>query len=238
MVFVYNGVKVFYEIKGSGPPCLLLHGWGCSGEIFADFLSRDVGRRFVVVDLPPFGRSGDNIDNWCIFTYASMLMSLCEHLEISSCDCIGHSFGGRVAILLASLKRTLVKNLVLVDSAGLKPRRSLGYYFKVFSYKVAKRLGFSCDVGSPDYKALPDHLKSLFVNVVNERLDEYCTMIHARTLIIFGANDKDTPPYMAKRLHKLIKNSKLVFLEDAGHYSFLDCPLLFYRKICEFLEGQ
>ena len=51
---------------------------------------------------------------------------------------IGHSFGGRVGILYASRNR--VGKLVLVDAAGVKPRRSLKYYLKVYRFKAMKRI--------------------------------------------------------------------------------------------------
>ena len=239
MVFSYNGVDIHYEIYGEKEdcPCLLLHGWGASGEVFSALRQSFPFRQFIVLDFPPFGQSGKTLEGWNIFTYASMVMSLCEHLNLSSCDILGHSFGGRVAILLAALKKQLVRKLVLVDAAGLKPRRSLKYYIKLYGYKLRRNLGFYvASAGSQDYQALPDDLKPVFVSVVSQYLEEYCEMIYAPTLIIYGKNDKDTPVYMAKRLNKLIKHSKCVLLDDAGHYSFLDSPLAFYRELKEFWE--
>lgn len=237
MTFVYNGASVYYEIFGEGEPCLLLHGWGCDGTIFKSLVSQMPERKFIVVDFPPFGKSDQSIEEWNIFTYASMIISLCEHLSISKCDILGHSFGGRVAILVSALKLDLVRSCVLVDSAGLKPKRSLKYYFKVCKYKILKKLGFFVtNAGSSDYQNLPEGLRKVFVSIVNHHLDEYCHLIKAPTLIIFGKNDADTPVYMAKKLKKLIKYSTLVLLDDAGHYSFLDSPLVFYKHLQNFWE--
>lgn len=239
MVFVYNNVKINYSCFGppGEVPCLLLHGWGCSGRIFKDLIKKFPNRNFITVDFPPFGKSQKRVKDWNIFTYATMIMSLCEHLQISTCDVLGHSFGGRVAIVLSSLKKSLVRSCVLVDSAGLKPKRKADYYFKLYKYKILKKLGFYLpNAGSEDYKALSPDMKKIFVAVINQYLEEYCPLITAKTLIIYGKNDKETPLYMAKRLNKLIKNSKLVVLENAGHYSFLDSPLVFYKHLELFWE--
>lgn len=239
MVFNYNGTDVHYEIFGGteGEPILLLHGWGGNGKVFNGLIDMFPSHRFVVLDFPPFGESDKTIEGWNIFTYASMVMSLCEQLSIDVCQVIGHSFGGRVAILLAALKKQLVSRLVLLDAAGMKPRRSLKYYIKLYGYKLRRKLGFFVvDAGSNDYQALPENMKPIFVSIVSQHLEEYCSMIYAPTLIVFGKSDNETPIYMAKRLHKLIRKSKLVLLEDAGHYCFLDSPLAFYKELKEFWE--
>ncbi len=239
MVFKYNGVNVSFKVYGKSSlvPCLLLHGWGGSGEVFNDLIARFPDRQFIVIDFPPFGKSQNTIEDWNIFTYASLVMSLCEHLKISRCDLLGHSFGGRVAVLVAALKKSMVRSCVLVDAAGLKPRHSAKYYYKLYKYKLCRYLGFYVkNAGSEDYQKLSPEMQKIFVAIVNQYLDEYCCNISCKTLIIFGKNDRDTPPYMAKRFNKLIRNSRLVILEDAGHYSFLDSPMLFYMNLTNFWE--
>lgn len=240
MVFNYNEVEIHFEIIGAKEdcPCLLLHGWGCDGAIFDSFRERFPNRQFIVVDFPPFGKSQKEIVGWNIFTYASMVMSLCEHLHLSQFDILGHSFGGRVAIIISAFRKNLVRSLILADSAGMKPRRGLKYYFKLLKYKLLRKLGFFVkDAGSRDYQALPQNLKKTFVEVVNQHLEEYCVEICAKTLIIYGKKDKETPIYMAKRLKRLIKDSKLSVLSQAGHFPFLDSPLVFHREISRFWEG-
>lgn len=238
MVFTYNGAEINYELIGQGQPTLLLHGWGGSLEVFNNLVSLFPDRLFIVPDFPPFGKSEKTIENWNIFTYASMVMSLCDHLKIEKCDVLGHSFGGRVTILLAALKKSLVKSCVLVDSAGMKPKRTFKYYLSLGKFKLARSLGFFVkDAGSQDYRALPENMKQTFISIVNTHLEDYARMILAPTLVVVGRNDKDTPIYMAKRLNRLIKKSRLVIFDDAGHYSFLDSPLVFYKEIKVFWEG-
>ena len=76
--------------------------------------------------------------------------------------------------------------------------------------------------GSADYRKLSGDMRETFKNIVNFHLDYCLEDIKCSTLIIWGKRDKDTPPYMARRLQRRIYNSGLVFLKG-GHYSYLDC---------------
>ena len=241
MVFRFKGVDVFYRYfrqEGSERPLVLLHGWGRSGDDFDEIISFYQTRSTLTIDFPPFGQSGTNLKEWNIYTYVSMVISLCEHLKIDEGDFLGHSFGGRIAIILSCVKRSLVHSCILIDSAGLKPKRSIKYKLNLAFYKLNRKLGFrGKDRGSPDYKALPPAMKETFKSIVNTHLDNYTKHIHAPTLIIWGKNDKQTPFYMAKRLNKNIKNSRLEIVENGGHFPFLDCPLEVFSIIYEFLEN-
>nr|MDE7216215.1 alpha/beta hydrolase [Clostridia bacterium] len=111
----------------------------------------------------------------------------------------------------------------LVDSAGLKPRYSIKKNIRKLTYNLKKFFKMdTSNCGSADYRALSGDMRTTFKNVVNFYLDGYLKDVKCDALIIWGKRDKDTPPYMAKRLKKGIYNSGLIFLQG-GHYSYLDC---------------
>ena len=239
MLYNYNDKKIFYKFHNhvSRTPVLLLHGWGCDGEIFNGIIERFPEKSFLTIDFPPFGKSEKIIENWNMYTYVGMLMSLCEHLRIDKCDVLAHSFGGRVAIILAAVKRSLVQSCILVDSAGMKPRRSLKFRLKQARYKLAKKYGKNLkSTASPDYLALAAPNRPVFSSIVSTHLEEYCQRLALPTLLIWGEKDTETPLYMAKRMHKKIKNSKLQVISDAGHFPFFDRPLEFAMHINNFWE--
>lgn len=214
-----------------------LHGWGCNHESFM-FCHKYMKHSSLYLDFPPFGQSSKVLNDWTIFTYANMVISLIQHLKIKRFNLIGHSFGGRVAIIISVLCKDEVNRLVLVDSAGLKPKRGLGYYGKVFAYKLKKKFGMDVSkLGSCDYLALTKPMRRIFSNVVNTHLDEFLPFISASTLVIFGKDDKTTPLYMARKLKRKIKNCKLVILEDAGHFCYIDRRLEFLNNLKLFLGG-
>lgn len=239
MFYNYNSVAVYYKVfhEGRGDPIFLLHGWGVNGKIFDQLIENFPEKTFVVVDFPPFGESDKNIKDWTIFTYASLFMSLCDHLKIEKCDILGHSFGGRVAIIVSAIRRSLVHSCILVDSAGLRPRRKMKYYVNLWKYKIYKKLGKDVSrFGSSDYKPLPPEMKDVFKNIVSTYLEEYARRSKVKTLLVWGENDKETPLYMGKRLNRYIKTSRLYVMKNTGHFPFLDKPLEFYQLINNFWE--
>lgn len=239
MIYNFRNTKIFYRFfnKKTDVANVYLHGWGCDGKslLFCQDFVKDKSSLFI--DFPPFGESENKIDDWTVFTYANMVISLCQHLGIKKFNLIGHSFGGRISIIMAVLCKKETNKVVLVDSAGVKPRRSLSYFLRVFVYKFKKRFGFDVsNCGSCDYLALDKSMRKIFNNIVNTHLDDFLPFVEAPTLIVFGSDDKVTPVYMAKKLKKKIKNSKLVLLEDAGHFCFIDRRTEFVCQLEEFLK--
>lgn len=171
-----------------------------------------------------------------LIDYTYSIKEIVNHYLMSDIILVGHSFGGRIAIQYASLYKSVDK-LVLVDSAGIKPRRTLKYYYKIIKYKIKKRLKLNVsNMGSQDYRALSDIMKATFKNIVNLNLKKRLKTIYSKTLIIWGKNDRETPYYMAKIINKGIKNSKLITYHKGGHYSYLNNKLQFINDLTTFLE--
>lgn len=232
--------KLNYVQKGKGKHLLFLHGWGGSINSFKNLIN-EFSKDFTVtcVDFYGFGKSPDPPYPYGVSDYVEGIIALLNELNINKTHIIAHSFGGRVAIKLAALYPELVDRLILVDSAGIKPRRSIKYYYRVFRYKLAKKLKRDTQkYGSKDYKALNDVMRATFVKVVNENLLMFSKHIKVKTLIVWGEKDKETPLYMAKKLEKNIKNSRLVVLKGAGHFSYVDKYAQFLLIADRFLEEQ
>ena len=143
--------------------------------------------------------------------------------------------------------------IILVDSAGIKPKRGLDYYFKAYSYKLAKKainMVFSKEKatkliadmrknkGSTDYNNASENLKKTFINVVNEDLRCHLPNIKAPTLLIWGEKDMDTPLRDAKIIEKLVPDAGLVVFKGAGHYSYLENLRDFIVITTNFIEGD
>ena len=132
----------------------------------------------------------------------------------------------------------IVSGVVLLDSAGVIPRRGLRYYGKVALYKIGKKLKLtSLPKGSADYAALSGVMKKTFVNVVNESSEPDAMKIRVPTLLIWGSEDEDTPLYMCRRLKKRISDSECIVIEGAGHFAYLEHPEYVRRVLTAFREG-
>jgi len=243
-----GGIHIEYQRVGAGKPVLILHGWGASMEAvrpIADCVT-GLGREAVLFDFPGFGKSGEPKESWGVPEYAALTREFIRRLGIEGCDVVCHSFGGRVTIFLASAEPELFNRLVLVDAAGIRPRRGLGYYIRVYSYKLGKRLAKVDFIdralrlsekqraaGSADYRALAsDVMRKTFVKVVNLDLTDRLSLIQNETLLVWGDRDDYTPLSMGRLMEAKIKNSGLAVLEGAGHFSYADR----YAQFCAVMR--
>ena len=121
-----DGLNIHYADTGhpQGSPVVLMHGWGCDHTTVRSIAEvLEPGMRVINVDLPGHGKSDEPKTVWGVEDYTSLIEKLIDRLELKDVTLIGHSFGGRVAIWLGS--RNEVKKIVLVDAAGVKPKRGL-----------------------------------------------------------------------------------------------------------------
>ena len=246
-----DGLKFRYEVSGTGSPLILMHGWGCSLETVRSIAKTASAKHIVFnIDFPGFGESQEPNEIWGVEEYTLLIEKFINKLGIENPVLIGHSFGGRVSLLLAS--RNKVNKVILVDAAGVKPQRPLKYYVKVYSFKLSKKIiqlvlpkekanrtieKMRAKRGSSDYNSASPKMKSILSKVVNEDLKEIMPLIKAPTLLIWGAKDTATPIRDAKIMEKLIPDAGLVTFENAGHYSFLDDPLRFKAVLTSFLNS-
>lgn len=219
MKFEQNGVSCEFVTNGySGQAVVLLHGWGGDMRSMSDlyaYLTR-CGICAVNMSIPY-----EVPDSWGIYDYALYIQSLLRYADIGTDALLcGHSFGGRIAMILAA--RGECKKLLLVDSAGLKPRYSIKKQWKIYRYKSCVSRGKDVSAfGSDDYKALSAPQRKVFNRIVNTHLNNLLPLIQIPTRIVWGKRDKDTPLYMAKQLKRGIKGSTLTVLEG-GHFSYID----------------
>lgn len=113
-----NGLKLYYEIHGTGEPLILLHGGLGATEMFSTILpSLSNNRQVIAVDLQAHGRTAD-IDRPLSFeAMADDIAALMKHLGIAKADVMGYSLGGGVALCTAIRHSGAVRKLVVVSTA-------------------------------------------------------------------------------------------------------------------------
>lgn len=219
---------------------ICLHGYLSCKESFLKqilFLSRFY--RVVAVDMTGFGESRKMETPFSVDDYKREIKNVMSELEVKECYLLAHSFGARVAIKLAA-DDDRIKKIIFTGAAGLKPKRGVKYLFKKASFLMLKKLVPKEKLEfcySSDYRALPPVMRESFKSVVNEYLEDEARKIKAKTLILSGKRDRAVLPEAQKRLNKLIKNSKLKFI-NGGHFCFADNAELFNSIVFDFLtEG-
>lgn len=229
-----QNTNIYYEVQGQGQPWVLLHGWGSSSNHLrpiANLMKENLPCKIYNLDFPGFGYSDSPDSTWSVNNYKDFLLAFLDHFELETVNLLGHSFGGRVAIKFAAAHPQRLRRMVLVDSAGILPSRSLAYYFKVMAAKtlrvlkkgLGKNFARSLDshLGSEDYRQA-GKMRSTLVKVVNEDLRPCLPQIQAPTLLIWGENDRSTPLSDAKIMQAEIPSSRLEVIPLAGHFCFVD----------------
>lgn len=249
----FDGQRLHYDVSGQGNPLILMHGWGCD-HTTVDSIARIAAQTHTVynLDMPGFGKSPEPTTIWGVEDYTRLVERFIESLGLKRPMLVGHSFGGRVSILLSS-RHSDIDAVVLVDAAGIKPKRSMSYYWKVYSFKTAKWLvntflpkesaeriidNMRKARGSSDYSSASAKMRAIMSRVVNEDLTDRLPMIQAPTLLVWGTDDTATPIADAKKMERLIPGAALVSFEGCGHYSFLDNPLQFAAVMSSFLHSR
>jgi len=112
-----NGIKLYYEIHGTGRPLILLHGGLGAIEMFGPNLTILAKRHQVIgVDLQAHGRTAD-IDRPIRTEFmAEDIAALIKHMKLERPDVVGYSLGGGVAFFVALRHPELVRKLVIVST--------------------------------------------------------------------------------------------------------------------------
>lgn len=188
-----------------------------------------------LVDFYGFGLTPHPDTPLTVDDYALSVVNLIRYYKMENVTLVCHSFGGRVGIKIAAKYGYLLNKLILVDSAGIKPRRGAIYYAKIFRHKILTKLKIPHEAGSDDYKKMSGTMRETFKNVVNEDLSGLLARITVPALIIWGNKDEDTPIYMARKLKKRLANSELIVFEGCGHFAYVERHGLFCKIVKCFL---
>lgn len=251
-----DGYNISYKITGpeDAETVILLQGWGTDLGVY-DSVANAINERyrFVQFDLPGFGASDEPREAWNVDAYADFFCRFMQALDIKKATLIGHSYGGRIIIKLASRESIPfeIKNIVLIDSAGIMPKRSLKQRYKIRKYKIIKKIvnvkiiyalfpelidDWRSSQGSADYRNASPMMRQCMVMAVNEDLTELLPKIRQDTLLIWGDKDTATPISDGKLMEEKIENSGLCILEGCGHFSFLEKPGQFKSIMRSFFQ--
>lgn len=248
MTININNIKTNYLDYGSGTNIVILHGWGSSINVMKkmfEYLCEN--NRVVILDLPGFGETDKLNEGWSLNDYALFVIEFMKKLNIKNPIIIGHSFGGRIAIKIASeYPKININKIVLIDSAGIKKDQKSSVKLTILKIlkktfeKIAPKLVEVAKnkIGSADYRNASPIMKETLINLINEDLTTNLSKIKAPTLLIWGENDLDTPISDAKIMNENIADSGIVYVPNAGHFSFLDNPNLVHAVINSFIGGN
>jgi len=235
----------FLPQKKSYKTLVFLHGWGVDSQLWFKIVPELIDKNYSMyfLDLPGFGQSQIPETTYDVDDYKKIVYEFVKKLELKNINLIGHSFGGRITIKLAAENPEFLEKIILVGAAGIAhdSRRKkiltiiskfIRPIFKPF-FMQAFRKKFYLFIGSEYLEDIK--LSKIFTKVVMEDLTHLFSKIKKQVLIIWGEDDKVTLLEDGKLMNKLIPKSKLVILEKAGHFSFLDQPQEFAKVLIKFI---
>ena len=237
-----NGLTIAYRVYGTGPTVLLLHGWPSSSErwhLVAECIAAR-GFEVIVPDLPGFGDSDDPPSQWGSEDYAIIIEACIRDLKLKNVTLIGHSFGGKVAALIAATSKIQLKQLIL-SAAAIKPARKHLLYYATFiitkTAKVVLRLPLINKLEPLGYRIITHithmpqfqdrpAMKATYHAVVKEDIRKQLANITIPTTIIWGDSDKTTPLSMGREVARLIPHAQVHILKGVGHRANTSHPQL------------
>ena len=252
MYYNTEDLSCFYQVFGDGEKnIIILPGWGETRESFnylIDYFKSDY--KIYIIDYPGFGNSPFPKKDLQIYDYATLIIDFLNDLEIHNPIIISHSFGGRLAILLNGYYNVKFDKIIMMASAGIKPRRTLYSICRTYLYKGLKKMQVLLPkrkrmaylqrllnrFASSDYNSLDPKMMPTFRNVVNTDLSSHLKQMKSEVLLLSGKLDCDTPLSDGLKMNNKIKNSAIIIFPDCSHYLYLQQPNLTHKIIEEFIK--
>jgi pimeloyl-ACP methyl ester carboxylesterase len=252
-----NGLKMYYEVHGSGRPIILLHG-GIS-TIDKDFskiipvLSKD--HRVIAIELQGHGHTPD-VDRLLNYEFlANDVLALLEQLKIKKADFCGYSLGGGTILQLAIKHPGLVGKMILISTAFRPEGYNPGVPIESLKKKTLPEINTS--VWKKAYlKAAPDTSKwsSLVFKIgqLGQTWKGWTTdelkSITSPALLIFGDADLSTPNHAAEMFSLFgggpsgdfyeLPGSELAILPGTAHTEMMERTILLIPIITKFLNKK
>jgi len=221
-----NGIKMYYEIHGTGKPLVLIHGGGSTIETsfgrIVPLLANN--RQVIAVELQAHGHTEDRKTPLSFAQDADDVAALLKNLGIAKADFLGFSNGGQTTMEIAMRHPALVNKIILA-STFYKRSGTFPQFWEMMNHAEFK------DMPQPlkdDYLRINNDSAGL-LNMFNrdvERMqtfkgwsDEEVKSIKAPALIISGDQDVGTSEH-AVEMHRMIANSQLAII-PGGHGKYL-----------------
>jgi pimeloyl-ACP methyl ester carboxylesterase len=262
---VANGIETNYLEDGSGDDTvLLIHGSGPGVTSYANWrlVIPALATKFRVIapDMVGFGFSERPKGvEYNVQTWADQTVGLMDALGIEKTSLVGNSFGGAIALRIATQHPERIDKLVLMGSMGVPFPITEGLE-RVWGYEASfENMRKVLDVFAYSRELVNDELaqvryegsiqpgfqesfSSMFPAPRQRWVEAMCTPeedirgLPHRTLILHGREDQVIPLQTSLRLEELIDNADLSVYSHCGHWSMIERNADFNRSLLEFLS--
>lgn len=238
-----------YIETGSGDkPLMLLHGLFGALSNFKELIEYFGPRMNVVVPILPIFELPLRKDalTWLV----QYVNEFVEYKGYSQVHVLGNSLGGHIALLFALNNPDKIASVTLTGSSGLFesamgtsfPQRNNYEYIK----KKTEDTFYDPNTATQElvdevFGIVKDRNRAIRIiatakSAIRHNLGDNLHEIKAPTLLIWGQQDKVTPPFVGEKFHELIGSSQLFFLDKCGHAPMMEQPQEFNELLITFLK--
>ena len=245
-----DGVKIYYEDHGHGPPILLSHGYSATCRMWNEQIAALVARNRVIVwDMRGHGESDDPDDPAAYSAALTVedMAALLHRCRIDRAIIGGLSLGGYMSLAFHLAHPEMVRALMLFDTGPGFRNAEARPAWNDRAQQRARDLetrGFAA-LGESDEVRLSKHrsarglagaARGMLAQADDDHIIAGLDKVTVPTLVLVGADDTHflaAADYMARK----IPGATRVTIPDAGHASNLHQPAAFNRAVKDFLEG-
>jgi pimeloyl-ACP methyl ester carboxylesterase len=248
-----SGGLVAYDVIGSGPPVVLIHGTPFSSRVWRKIVPKLAEKRTVYVfDLIGYGasekREGQDVS---LAAQGRIVAELLDHWGLNEPDVVGHDFGGATALRTHLLEGRDFNSIALIDAVALSPwgspfyrlvREYVGVFRQIPAYMhkamVAAYVRDATHVPMSDEELEPyiapwlgpegqdAFYRQIFQN--DQRYTDEMQVLYGEikrpVLILWGETDKWISPEKGEQLQASIPGSRLHTIPEAAHLAMEDAP--------------
>ncbi|MBC2839862.1 alpha/beta fold hydrolase [Robiginitalea sp. SC105] len=250
----FDDVDIYYKIKGHGDLNLIfIPGWSQTSESwdnqYAYFSEK---YKVITLDLPGFGQSGKNREQWTMENYGLDVITLIKKLDLENVVLIGHSMGGVVALSAASREMSTIKGLVLVDIVNDTENYRTDSWVEnlIASWKVKIRKGNLADLNGfflkPELaqrysEMLPEEIPvfwwDMLRNLFTWRNDEMKPALNRVKCPIILINS-DSEITDVESIGKYADDLYVHIIPETSHSLFWDKPNMFNEVLLKVVESK
>ena len=233
-----DGFRIRYREAGQGKPLVCLHGGGGLRLSRAHAILAE-RRRVIAFELPGFGDSPANELSETLDHLASTMNAAVDLLGIERHDLMGTSFGAKLALCMALAGRGKIDAAVLLSPAAIRLELPAGTAAPVVGPETLYAHPDRQPSITPDLPEVRDKQRALVARLIGPRRDpafeERLARLDLPVLVVFGTEDRITPPDAARLYREIMPNCHLVMVYDAAHAVDADRPEAVASVVTDFL---
>lgn len=237
-----------YIEEGEGEVLLLLHGLMGALSNWEGVIEEFKGRYKVVIPMLPIYDLP--LLTTGVKSLAKYVHKFVKFKEYEQVILLGNSLGGHVGLIYTISHQETVKALVLTGSSGLYENAFGGSFPKRENYEFIKgKVEYTFYDPATATKELVDEVYEMVNNrnkvirilamaksAIRHNMSKDLSKIKVPVALIWGRDDKITPPEVAEEFHLLLPDSQLDWVEKCGHAPMMERPVEFNTILTKFLE--